>query len=44
MVSLREVAIVGCFDVRFPEHVTELDGLRRLNKLLLIDEPSSNLA
>ncbi len=43
MISLREVAIVGCFNVRFPKHVTELDGLRRLNKRLLIDEPSSNL-
>ncbi|DBA98433.1 TPA: hypothetical protein ACH3X3_012441 [Trebouxia sp. C0006] len=43
MISLREVAIVGCFNVRLPEHVTELDGLRRLNKRLFRDYPSSNL-
>ena len=30
MVSLREVVLKGCSNVRFPEHVTELDNLRRL--------------
>jgi len=31
MVSLREVIIDGCSNVKFCEHVTELDILRRLN-------------
>ncbi len=31
MVSLREVAIEGCFNVNFREHMTELDVLCRLN-------------
>ncbi len=31
MVSLREVAIEGCFNVRFREHMTELDVPRRLS-------------
>ncbi len=30
MVSLREVVLKDCSNVRFPEHVTELDNLRRL--------------
>ncbi len=31
MVSLREVIIDGCSNVKVCEHVTELDVLRRLN-------------
>ncbi len=34
MVSLREVNIYGCFNVSFPEHLTELDVLRRLSRRL----------
>jgi len=38
MVSLREVVIVGCSNVRLPEHVTELDGLRRLNTRFFLND------
>ena len=32
MVSLRVVVIQGCVNVRFQEHVTELDNLRRVQE------------